>query len=424
MKREILEEFNSWWFTGKVPEELLQKYRRTLFRQVIDSINKRQINSIVGLRRTGKTTLIFQIIDRLLEEKVEKTNILYFNFDEYVESLDELLNSYKEMQRKELREDKVYIFLDEIQKLNNWENQIKKLYDLYPKIKFVVSGSESLFVTTKTKETLAGRIYEFLLKPLSFKEFIEIKGLQTNLPETRLRTLFAEYIENGGFPEIIGKSKEERKEYVKSVVLDKIIFKDIVKLFGIKDTDTLKHLMEIISTNPGMYLEYQSLAQELGKDRRSIKSYIQLLNESFLIKFFGNYRKGKAASLRKIKRVYPVDSSIIYTFKSIIDDQFTGKIVESIVANNIETNIFWKDKYEVDFVLDGIPIEVKYKSKIIARDLEGIREFMRKFSVKKGIMLTKEEGKIKVEEGEIFLIPIWKFLLYSEQQSKLERAVY
>ena len=206
--------------------------------------------------------------------------------------------------------------------------------------------------------------------------------------------------------------------------MDKIIFKDIVKLFGIKDTDTLKHLMEIISTNPGMYLEYQSLAQELGKDRRSIKSYIQLLNESFLIKFFGNYRKGKAASLRKIKRVYPVDSSIIYTFKSIIDDQFTGKIVESIVANNIETNIFWKDKYEVDFVLDGIPIEVKYKSKIIARDLEGIREFMRKFSVKKGIMLTKNEGKIKVEEGEVLLIPVWKFLLYSEQQSKLERAVY
>ncbi len=412
MDREKLEEQNSWWFTGKVPEELLHKYRRELFHKLHQSMAKRQMLSIVGLRRTGKTTLMFQLMEKLLVDGIEKTNIIYFNFDEYAESLDDLLKTYREAQKKDFREGKFFVFLDEIQKLENWPNQIKKFYDLYPKIKFVISGSESLFISAKTKETLAGRLYEFVLKPLSFKEYLGIRGFELNLPTAKLRSLFLEYLENGGFPEMAGKHKAEIKEYVKSVVLDKIIFKDIVKLFGVKDTDSLRQLIEIIASNPGIYLEYSSIAKQIGIDRRSVKNYIILLKESFLIKILGNYRKGRAASLRKLKRAYPTDSSIIFLFKPVVDEQFTGRIVETAVINNIKSNSFWKNRHEVDFVVDGVPLEVKYQNKIIDEDYEGVREFMRKFSVDRGVLITKnDEEKIKVPEGKIELIPIWKFLL-------------
>ncbi len=414
MDREKLEEQNGWWFTGKVPEELLQKYKRALYKKLYGSLHKRQILSIVGLRRTGKTTLMFQLIEKLLEGGTEKTSILYFNFDEFVESLDDLLATYREAKKKDFREQKVFVFLDEIQKLENWPNQIKKFYDLYPKIKFVISGSESLFISTKTREHLAGRLYEFTLMPLSFKEYLGIRGFEPNLPAAKLRSLFLEYLENGGFPEMAGKSRAEVNEYVKSVVLDKIIFKDIVKLFGVRDTDSLRQLIEIIAANPGIYLEYNSLAKQLGIDRRSVRNYVILLKESFLIKILGNYRRGRAASLRKIKRAYPTDSSIIFLFKPMVDEQFIGRIVETVVINSMSSNSFWRNSHEVDFVADGVPIEVKHQNKIIDKDYEGLREFMRKFSVEKGVLLTKNnEEKIKVPEGKIELVPVWKFLLES-----------
>ncbi|MBI4163741.1 MAG: ATP-binding protein [Candidatus Aenigmarchaeota archaeon] len=416
MKKEKLEEFNNWWFIKSVPQDLLRPYKRSLFNQLIRSLNNRQVISITGLRRTGKTTLMFQLIQKLLDDGVKNSSVLYFSFDEYAESLDEVINAYREAQKKDFREEgKYYIFLDEIQKLSKWENQIKKYYDLYPKVKFVISGSESLFIAEKTKETLAGRIYELVLKPMSFSEFIGLKGLGSNIPTIKIKSLFLEYLETGGFPEIIGKEKAERKEYVKSIVLDKIIFKDIVSLFGIRDTEALMQLIELISTNPGMYLDYSSLAQQLDKDRRSIKNYTILLKESFLLKIMCNYRKNSMSTLRKLKRVYPVDSSIITAFKSLIDDQFLGRIVECVIVNHTNSNHFWKNSHEVDMVVDGVPVEIKYQNKIVDKDLTGLREFMRKFSVKKGLLITKdEERQEKLEEGEISLLPAWKFCLESK----------
>ena len=416
MKRERIEEFNPWWFTGKVPTELLYKYKRKLFYDLAESLKKRYAASIVGLRRTGKTTLMFQVIQKLLDDSTEKTNILYFNFDEFVENLDDLMDTYRELKSKDLRNDKVYVFLDEIQKLSDWTNQLKKYYDLYPKIKFFVSGSESLFIASKTKETLAGRINEFRLNPLSFEEYAEIKDAG-NQPSVKMKTLFSEYLENGGFPEVIGKSRQEIKDYVKSVVLDKIIFKDIVVLFGIKDTETIRQLVEIIASNPGMYLDYQSIAKQLDKDRRSIKTYIMLLNDSFLIKILGNYRKGKLSSIRKLKRVYPVDTSIIVAFNQNIDEKLIGQMAETAIVNSLHSNNFWKNSHEVDIIYENMPIEIKYKRKILGGDISGVREFMRKFSVKKGIVITKdEERKVSVEEGSINLIPAWIFLSKTKEK--------
>ncbi len=411
MNKERMEDFNGWWFSGRVHEDLLQAYKRDMFHKLVGDLGKRQMLSIVGLRRTGKTTLMFQMIEHLLGGGLDKSNILYFNFDEYAESLDEVLDTYRQLQRKDLRLEKTYVFLDEIQKLGGWPDQIKKYYDLYPKVKFVISGSESLFISTGTKETLAGRLREFTLSTLSFKEFMGIRGVKPEAPITQRKALFTEYVENGGFPEMIGKDKAEIREYVKSIVLDKVIYKDIVKLFGIKDTDALRQIIEIIASNPGMYLEYNSLAQKLGKDRRSIRNYVALLEESFLVRLMGNYRKGRAASVRKVKRIYPSDNSIITAFKSLIDDDFMGKMVETAVVNNLQPDAFWKNSHEVDIVLEGNPIEVKYQNMIISKDMEGLREFMRKFSAKEGVLLTKNEEKnVSVGEGQIHIIPVWKFL--------------
>ena len=163
--------------------------------------------------------------------------------------------------------------------------------------------------------------------------------------------------------------------------------------------------------NPGIYIDYQSLSRQYGKDRRVIKDYIEYLKESFLIKLLRNYRKG-STTLRKMKRAYPADNSLIYLYKTRIEDDFFGKMVETAAINKIEAKTFWKNGNEIDIIDNDIPIEVKYKEKITSEDFKPIRKFMRKFSKKEGIILTKNQEKpVTFEEGKIKLIPLWKWLI-------------
>lgn len=414
MKKEALEEFNPWWFTGEVPEDTLEEYRRGQFSEVIKRLTRKQIIAVTGLRRVGKTTLIYQVVQYLLDKNIEPTNILYFSFDETVKGLDDLMNTYRENQGKDFRKNKVYIFLDEIQKLENWQNQLKKYHDSYPKIGFIISGSESLFIKTKSIETLAGRLYELQMPTLSFKEFLEIQNIDVDkTPILKIKTLFREYIEKGGLPEIVYENdKNEIKRYAKSSVIDKILFKDILVLTGIKDPEVLRVILETISANPGMQLEYQSLAQQLDRDRRTISDYITWLREAFLIKTLENYRKGRLATMKKNKRVYITDNGVIVAFRQNIDEAFFGRLVENAVINALNARFFWKNRHDVDAVIDCIPVEVKFKNKILNNELRGVREFMRKFKIRKGVVVTKDDDKkITVSEGKIFFIPAWKLLL-------------
>ncbi|MBU2099759.1 ATP-binding protein [Candidatus Micrarchaeota archaeon] len=407
-----IEEFNEWWFTERVSKDLLKEKKRKLFFELKRFSKKRQIVSVTGLRRTGKTTLLYQIIDFLLEEGVDNNNILYFSFDERVEKLDEVLDSYRENKGIDFRKQKVFVFLDEIQKLDEWTDQIKKMYDLYPKIKFFLSGSEGIFLSSKTKETLAGRIFELVLKPLSFREFIYFKGFdESELPQIKKKQLFLEFLKKGGFIEVLNMNEKDAKLYIISAVVDKIVFQDLTKISGIRDIDLMKTIVELAAVNPGMYLDYQSLAKQLDKDRRTIKQYITLLEQSFLIKIMKNYRKSSISTLRKIKRIYPVDTALINAYKLVQDEGFFGRVVETAVINSSSSVFFWKNSYEVDLVTD-CPVEVKFKNKIISRDFAGIKACMKKFSFKKAIILTKDtEEQHKLKEGIVSLIPVWKFLL-------------
>ena len=412
MEKSKLEEFNHWWVKGNVDSELALPFRREVYKEIERLREKKFIVAITGLRRIGKTTIIYQLIHDLIDKKVNAENILFFSFDENITQIGEVMETYKEIHKKDFREEKIHVFLDEIQKCNNWENEIKKYYDLYPKLKFVISGSESLFIKKKTRENLAGRIFEFNLSTFTFREYLEMNNVKDFKYETKVKPLLLRYIEKGGFPETFSFNNDrEFKEYIRSLVVDKIVYKDIPRIFKLDDHEFLSILLEMIAINPGMYIDYLSLSKQFNKDRRVIKNYLFYLKESFLINILGNYRKG-GTTLRKRKRAYPADNSLIYLFKSRIEDGFLGRMAESLVVNSLKAVSFWKNGNEVDVIYEGIPIEIKYQEKIKSDDLKSVSEFMKKFKVKKGILITKnEESEIKVEWGAIKLTPLWKWLL-------------
>ena len=415
MEKAKLEEFNHWWISGKVDIDLALPFKRDNYSEIENHLDKRFILALVGLRRVGKTTTMYQIIQKLIEEKINKSNILFFSFDEVSVKLSDVLETYKEIHSKDLRAEKIYIFLDEIQKCEGWENELKKYYDLYPKLKFIISGSESLFIRKKTKETLAGRIFEFTLTPFTFREYLRFNKIEESefKYETKIKPFFNKFAEKGGFPETFSfETDKDFKEYIRALVVDKIVYKDIPRMFKLEDPDFLRVLLELISTNPGMYIDYQSLSKQFEKDRRVIKDYLNYLKENFLITILGNYRKGSITTLRKRKRAYPTDNALTYLYKPKIEEDFFGRMIETMAVNKLKASSFWKNGGEIDIVHENIPIEVKYQEKINSEDFKTVKEFMKKFNKKEGLMLTKnEEKEIKFEEGTIKLIPVWKWLL-------------
>jgi len=417
MESKRLEEFNHWWIDKKVDSALALNFKRDIYSEMKKELDNRFIISISGIRRIGKTTLMYQLIEVLLRKGVSLENIFFFSFDEVNVKFSEVIESYKEFQEKDFRKEKVYIFLDEIQKCDNWENELKKYYDLYPKLKFIITGSESLFIKKKTKESLAGRISEFVLKTFSFREFLRFKGFSpTDFKyESKIKPLFLEFVKVGGFPETFNLDSRRYSEYLRALVVDKIVFRDIPKSFKLDDAEFLKTLLELISRNPGMYVDYQSISKQFGKDRRVVKNYISYLRESFLISLLGNYRKG-TTSLRKNKRAYPNDTGLISLYFSSIDEILFSKMVENFFVIHLGADAFWKDNLEVDIVKENLGIEIKYKEKIGTEDFKSLRAFMKKFNCGKSILVTKKsEGEKVFDEGKIRMVPAWKFALEVEE---------
>ena len=208
---------NPWWQGGEIED--IRGYReRFLFKEIERYFDEPQIIAVLGLRRTGKTVLLFQIIKKMLS-RVSPKRVLYFSFDEILGKDPEIIEKIMEIYENEILKDdlrEVYIFFDEINHIENWQVILKRFYDLRKRIKFFVSGSSSIYIK-KTKESLAGRLYEFNLSPLGFSEYLYLKGIKirdVNLQTLTLKRELNKYFLSGSLPEIAGEkdfSKVKKK---------------------------------------------------------------------------------------------------------------------------------------------------------------------------------------------------------------------
>lgn len=410
--RDILLESNPWW-----KEEFKLEYcEREIHKQISKYLPLPQIIALTGLRRVGKTTLMHKIVLDFIRSGFDARNIIYFSFDEFRETeLREVMRGYEALMEKNLRQGKYLLLLDEIQKLMNWEDQVKRIYDTY-RIKIIISGSESMFIKKKSKETLSGRIFEFKIETLSFKEFLDFKGAElepVGLYEKELAGLFEEYMLSQGFPELVDiKDKNIIRKYIKESIVEKVIYRDLPQLFKIKDISVLESVLGIIMEEPGQLIEITDLAKELKLSRQTLSNYLTYLEESFLIKKLYNFSRNKRKTERKLKKYYPAMISDII-FKD--DDISKSKVFEWLFATRLNTGFFWRDAYknEVDIVIPDkipIPVEIKY-GKI---ETKGLMAFMKKFKVAEGYIISHErEERLRIGEYTINVVPGFKFLLKS-----------
>lgn len=401
-----MEDTNIWW-TKELPSS---EYKdRELYQEIKRFMKTRQIVAITGLRRVGKTTMMFKIIKEYLDNGFSKHNIFYFSFDDYSSiRIKEVIDIYRKMHDKDLRAENYLFVFDEIQKIRNWEEQLKVVYDLYPKIKFLISGSESLFIRRKSRESLAGRIFEFKLNPLSFKEYLDFKNKKyDNLFIYREEILkeFNNFLMCNGFPELIEAEPEVIKKYIREGVIDKILYHDMSEVFEVKNLIIIRKIFDIIYNNPGQIIELQQFASEVGITRHLLSEYLEYLEESFLIKKLYNYSRNARKTQRRLKKYYPTLINPL-----LIKDDFP-KVFEQAIVIHTNTDYFWRDAYknEVDIIKTEPLTAIEVKSgEVKERDLEGLKKFIEKFKPKKAVIISYEtEREIK----SIKIIPAWKWML-------------
>src|SRR3989338_4624624 len=397
MEINKLFEWNSWWENKESINELKGKPREK-YESLIKSIGIKEIVIILGVRRSGKSTLMYQMIDRLLSGGVKPEQILFVNLEDKKlneDSLDDIYSAYRTSINPKER---AYVFMDEVHRKEGWESWIRKKYDLKENCKFVISGSCSYLLKKEYSTLLTGRNLTFEVFPLSFKE----------------------YLEKGGFPEIL-LAKEEFKFKILKQYFDDLLYKDIIGRYNINSRKA-QDLALFLITNFASKISLRNLRNSLGISYDSVKDYLAYYSEAYL--FFINDYFSYSVKEQKTRpsKIYCIDNGLRNAVSFKFSDDF-GKLAENLVFIELKRRskevYYWENKGEVDFVVkDGARltgINVTYSDKIDKREIEGLKEFKEEFGKKvgKSVIITKELEK--KEEG-IEYAPLWKWLILEDEK--------
>jgi len=396
-------------------------------------LNSKKIVSLVGVRRSGKTYILYDAINKLRKE-VNRENIIYINLEDdrlfplKLTNLDQLLEAYYELFPQK-REEKVYLFLDEVQVVKNWELYIRRIYDTL-NLQIFITGSSSKLLSTEIATSLRGRTITYEVFPFSFREFLEYKKIEINLFSSKslsfIQNQLNTYITDGGFAETIDEDKEIKRKIL-SDYLELIIYKDIVERYNITNKSFLKYLTKYCFTNIStllsftkLYNEFKSQGFKISKD--TIFNYFTYLEDAYSLFLTPIYRNSIKEEQRNPKKIYAVDVG----FKKIYDyaiSKDVSKLYENIVFLELRRKTkeiyYFKQKQEVDFfarlnnkeILVNVSVDITDK-KTKQREIEGLVEAMEYFNLKKAYLITKDTENIEiVNSKKIVIIPLFKWLL-------------
>ena len=463
-KKESLIISNYWWKNSDISPKFLYKRNREEFYNIIEKLDNKRILSIIGPRRVGKSTLLYQTINYLIKEKkVDRKRILFFSGDDpslFFNENDKLsdvleiyFNNILYESASSLKE-KVYIFIDEIHFIKNWQNYLKIYYDRKYNVKFIITGSSSLHLFKDANESLLGRIENIYILPLSFNQFFNFylkyvlndkdiilpkfnfdepdksfKNLEDffyneNLKIT-IKKILDEYILVGGYPEYFeDRDINTWQKNLSDDIITRGIYKDILTMYNIKSPDILEKIMYYIASNNSQTFSYSSLTKNFGIDTVTMINYIGYLKQAFLINIVDNYSSNMAKIIRSNKKLSILDNGILNSLlkRKKINSNDAGHIIESMFAFDIRL-ICEKENYneyyyrndlkeEIDIILDRkidtIPIEVKYTNKIENTDTKSIKKFLNRANSNSpyGIIITKD---IYEKKDNLYFIPYWLF---------------
>lgn len=410
---------------------------RDIFPQIKKHLRDKEITVITGARQTGKTTLLLQLKDYLIKDKkISSSKIKIFNLDLITDlTLFRDQADFIKYLKDELRINRnLYIFIDEVQRLENPGVFLKGIYDLMLPVKFVVTGSSSLEVKAKISESLAGRKRIFSLYPFSFCEFLSFKNnalyrlisKPKAISSYHRREIFDylyDFIIYGSYPRVALEDNKEEKMRFLEEIYSSYIERDIIGFMKVKSQFAYTKLVTLLAGQIGQLINLHEISSTIRLNHRTLDNYLYLLENTYVLvrlrPYFTNLRK----ELTKMPKVYFIDTGLrnfaLKNFAAFEDNRDKGSLLENFCFSSLVkiwkgSIYFWrtKEKTEVDFLVKDmygniIPIEVKAQrlaKPVISR---GFQSFLKKYKVKKGYIVNLDlKSKVKLNDTIIeFILP-------------------
>ena len=383
----ILYVHNPWWTTGQVPEVKAPMFKRRGYYKLLESLEEPKISAVVGPRRVGKTTLMYQLIEHVIGQ-LGPEKAMYISLDDpYLKITIEMLQTVFDLYSKYVLKEPlselnapVYIFLDEVQSLVGWDLVLKRWFDLGYKAKFFVSGSSSVNILTGGAESLVGRLRPQIVLPMKFLETVRFQMKEGDFEQRfnrvnwRLRDALMEaiqkndvtifysslrekanflakdidrlilflqtYLLKGGYPEIVATEDLIRASETLRNYLQLTIYKDIVRTHKIRDPVAFEELIYILAKECCQRFNYSKLARTLVLRRETLRAYIYYLKSAFLVSESQYYSRSRMKRVRRERKFYIMDPGIRNIAVGALNDYLLrnpmelGLVAESVVANH------------------------------------------------------------------------------------------
>jgi uncharacterized protein len=322
---------------------------RTIENKLQNKLFSKKVMVILGARQTGKSTLLKQLLD-------SKENILWLNGDEY--DVQQIFKNPTSTQLKNAIGNHKIVVIDEAQRIFDIGIGLKLIHDNFPEIQLIATGSSAFDLKNKLNEPLTGRKLEYQLFPISFQELVNHHGLFTEKRNLTTRLVY------GCYPDVIMNAGNEQE--ILKFLADSYLYKDILMLDSIKKPEKLVILLQALALQIGSEVSYNEIGNLIGLDTKTVESYIQLLEKTFIIFRLTSLNRNARNELKLSKKIYFYDNgirnAIINNFQMAQVRQDIGALFENYLVservkaneynNNLVKKYFWrtKDQQEIDYV--------------------------------------------------------------------------
>lgn len=401
----------------------------------------------IGVRRGGKSTYMFQIMEHLLESGVQRRNILYLNFfDDRLhglrrENLNLILEAYYSLYPEKKQTEKVYFFFDEIQAIAGWEPFVERLMRT-EQCEIYITGSSAHMLSREIATQMRGRALSWEMFPFSFREFLDFHGIEGSPPfSAKARLLvqkgFEDFWERGGFPEVAGIDRRLRikthQEYFNAV-----LFRDLIERHDVSHPKAITDLAHRLVDNIASLYTVNSLTgylKSLGHKapKAAVSEYLAWFEDAYFLFTVRIFDASLSRANANPKKIYCIDHSLVTSVSSGILVN-SGHLLENLVftaLRRITPDICYvktRSGREVDFIAS-----LEDRSRMLVqvcesladpqtrkREIAALAEAMVELNLAAGIIVTRgEEGIVDDAAGKITIVPAWRFLLDLEQRQRV-----
>jgi len=419
---------------------------RTFYLDKMSSLmNIRHILILTGVRRSGKSTIMRQMVGRLIKSGVKPTNILYLYLEDVMvqkhlaEGATLLEEFYTRYLEKYNPQGKIYVFLDELQGIPDFNRWLHTRYEFDRDTKFIVSGSSRSILEGKTATLLTGRNILIDVYPFTFAEYLHLHRIKIksdsdprqildyhHSQQSQILHHLGNYLFEGGFPEIVLADNAFSKSEIASGYYQDIISRDVLGPHEVRNSQEVEVLgIQILSDFTKTH-SYRNLGRTQDLSVGTIKTYLDYFSQSYLFSesTYFSYKTKESQDIRRPRKIYVVDNGL----RNFIVPQLRpdlGQCAENVVYQELKKRkvaiYYWQGKKEVDFVTLNPNLElynVSYTDQPPDRETEGMLEAMTEFKQKQAVILTKNySASIDIDGHKIEYIPLWAWLLTDQDQT-------